>query len=318
MLLLQKIKDQDLEKIKKEFPQLELIDSKQMTDDQVNQIDIIYGQLAKGQKFDPWFSKVASQGKSLKWIQTISAGVDFLPFSSLNERGVIVSNMSGLHSEAIAETVLGYLLIFSRDFKFTLENQRQKKWDLNLPDISQLVDKKVLIFGTGKIGSAIAKLLLGFEVEVVGINRHGKPLDYFDQVATWEDLPQHLDADYIISDLPLTEQTRGYFNSDFFDLFKNHPVFVNVGRGPSVVEKDLIAALKDGRVSKAGLDVFEKEPLAADSPLWSMDNVIVTPHSSALLEHYLRDSFRIFHQNLTSYLKTGKLAINQVDLKEGY
>ncbi len=321
LLLLQKIKDPDLKQIHHDFPDLELINADEMTNELVDQIEIVYGQfshLQKGYGFSSWFGKVVPNGKSLKWVQTISAGIDFLPLDQLAKRGIMVSNMSGLHSEAISENVLAYILILNRGLKFALANQAKQSWDFNFPKIKQLQDKKILIFGTGAIGSAVAKILQAFDVEVIGVNRHGKDLKYFDRVITQEQLGDFADADYLISDMPLTTQTHGYFDSDFFSLFKKQPIFINVGRGPSVVEKDLIKALKDNILSGAALDVFEHEPLASDSPLWKMENVIVTPHSSALLEHFQRDAYKIFGPNLKSYLANGKLAVNEVNLKEGY
>ncbi|MFT8325267.1 phosphoglycerate dehydrogenase [Oenococcus sicerae] len=318
LLLLQKLKNDDLKEVRDNFPDLELLTADQMTDDLVDQIEILYGQFSKGQGLDPWFEKLVHGGKSLKWIQMISAGIDFLPLAELAKRGVIVSNMSGLHSEAISENVLAYMLIFNRSLKKALENQAKQVWDLGLTGIKQLQNKKIVIFGTGAIGSAVAKILQGFDVTVIGVNRHGTELPYFQQVITHSQLDQVADADYLISDMPLTDMTRGYFDSSFFHLFKNKPIFINVGRGPSVVEKDLISALKDETLSAAALDVVEHEPLDADSPLWQMENVIITPHSSALIEHYYKKSYQIFGPNLKSYLTTGKLAINQVSLKEGY
>ncbi|MFT8916663.1 MAG: phosphoglycerate dehydrogenase [Oenococcus sp.] len=318
LLLLEKIKEENAAQIRRDFPDLELINVDEMRDDLIDQIDIVYGQFAKGQGFSPWFKKVVPNGKTLKWLQTISAGIDFLPLTELAKRGVIVSNMSGLHSEAISENVLAYILILNRGIKQALSNQAKHVWDLNLSGIRQLQQKKIAIFGTGAIGSAVAKLLKPFDVKVIGVNRHGQPLTDFDQVVTHDQLDAVRDADYVINDMPLTDQTRGYFNADFFKTLTAAPVFINVGRGPSVVQADLVKALDAGLISGAALDVFEKEPLESDSPLWDRENVIVTPHSSALLEHYRRDAYKIFGKNLTSYLKTGKLAINQVNLKEGY
>ena len=263
---------------------------------------------------------LALENHSLKWIQANSAGVDYLDLDALHKQGILLSNMSGIHAIPIAESVLAMLLARYRGIQASIRSQEKNEW-LSYEHIpyDELNGKKMLIIGPGKIGQRLALIVQGLGVNVSGMSRSGRQLEHFDVVYRQDTLQQHLgDFDIIVNILPLTNETHHYYNEMFFNHVKPGASFINVGRGPSVDTTALIRALESQQLSFAGLDVFEEEPLAADSPLWQMENVLITPHISGLVRHFQKLISEIYSENLTSYLATQHLARNQVDLNSGY
>jgi phosphoglycerate dehydrogenase-like enzyme len=313
LLALFEISDQNLNRLA-QIPNLTVIKPDDLTPTLMTKIDFIYGWGTVG-------PRVLEQSKQLKFIQAYSAGVDYFPLDQLAQKRVLLANVSGIHGEPIAETVLAYVLDFTRGIHAAERAQTQSKWvgDELRPTISTLADQKAVIFGTGHIGQQIAKRLQQFSVKTVGVNRHGHPVDYFDQV-TKDDhtLDVVRQADFIINIMPLTTATWHFFDDRFFSALAGHQIFINVGRGPSVDTSALIHALDNHQLAGAALDVFEQEPLPADSPLWSMANVLITPHISGGFKEYGDEAFDILMLNLQTYLKSGKLAKNEVNLKAGY
>ena len=254
------------------------------------------------------------------WIQTFSAGIDYLPLDWLAEHQVALTNASGVYSPAIAESTIGYLLYFLRGFDGAVQNQAGHFWQQpNRNDLHSLSEQRVVIYGTGSIGQAIAKLLRGFGNVPYGVNRTGHPVDGFQQTVSLDHDAELLkDADIVINNMPATDATIHYFNAAFFQQLTGLRVFVNVGRGSSVNTTALMQALDKGEVLNAALDVFETEPLPRESKLWDYANVLITPHQTGFSVANNRPIFELFYQNLTSYLADGHLAVNQVDPQRGY
>lgn len=255
---------------------------------------------------------------SLKWIQATSAGVDYLPLNTFKENGIRLTNGSGIHSIPIAESVLGMLLAHARVIRASVNAQKEKTW-LTAPDYDELYGKKMLIIGAGQIGQRLADVATALGLDVYGVNRSGRQLPKFTAV-----YPQHnfLSAlpimDIIVNILPLTPETTNFYDTSFFDQTKLGAYFINVGRGPSVDTEALINALNNGQLSFAGLDVFESEPLAPESPLWEMAHVLITPHVSGLARHFSTRVTEIFSDNLAAYQATGSLVRNEIDFTTGY
>lgn len=230
--------------------------------------------------------------KNLKYIQLLSAGIDRIPLEYIKQHGIKLYNAKGVYSIPIAEyAVCGILQIYKKS-SFFFENQKTHKWekDRNLHELS---GKAALIVGTGSIGTAIAKRLKAFDVKVNGIDINVIDNESFDAIYSVEQIETELkNADILILTLPLTDETEGMFNKSKFDLMKKNSVLVNVARGALINEKDLISALRDRKIYGAVLDVFENEPLNETSPLWDMDNVIISPHNSFIGE---RNSVRMFN-----------------------
>lgn len=307
-------KDQ-IETIKKIAPDYEVIEGWKDTafDFPLEDIEIIYGW--KGQKSDELLKKENSR---IKWIQGKAAGVDFLDLASLKEKGVLLTNGSGIHSIPIAESVFGMLLAYTRGIQTSVKSQLTNTWN-QVESLIELHEKTIMIVGTGKIGKEVGRLAQAFNMKTIGVNSSGHEADYMDQVISQDELVKHLkDADIVVNILPLTDKTTSFFNDQVFNAMKKDTLFLNVGRGPSVDTASLLRALDTGKVAFAGLDVFEKEPLEADSPLWEYENVLVTAHISGIAEHFKKRLFAIFEKNLKAYIAGEELPENLIDYKKSY
>ena len=220
------------------------------------------------------------QFKSLKYIQLTSAGYDRVPMDYIKQHGIEIHNARGVYSVPMAEFALTGILQLVKQSRFFYENQKQHIWEKSRT-LGELAGKTAVIVGAGNIGSEVAKRLKAFDVTVVGIDITTDQRPYFDKIELLNNLDEQLKAaDIVVLTLPLTDDTKGMFDKSKFDLMKNSCIFVNIARGQLVVENDLVDALNNKKISGAVLDVFETEPLEKTSPLWDMDNVIITPHNS--------------------------------------
>ncbi len=256
---------------------------------------------------------------SLKWIQTWSAGVNTLPLKELANSNVRVTSANGVHSYPISETIFALMLSLTRNIHTYIKNQAKKKWDGE--DIKlEMHGKTVGVIGVGAIGKETAKIAKVFGMKVIGIRHSGKPEDHVDEMYTTDKLDDILpECDYVVITLPLTEETNQLFKREQFQKMKESAFLINIGRGEIIKESDLVAALSAGEILGAGLDVFEKEPLDESSPLWEMDNCIITPHTSGSTEHYdKRVVEEIFLPNFKKFIEGQKLDINLVDYHKGY
>ncbi len=254
---------------------------------------------------------------NLKWIHSFAAGVDQILVPEVVNSGILVTNSSGVHMIPVSEHAFAMILAFERGLKISIENQEKKEWSGNF-GIQEVAGKTFCIVGTGRIGGRIALLAKAMGCKTIGISRKGKEGQYFDLVHKTDRLRQAVSkADYVVSVLPLTQETKGIFNKGIFGAMKKTALFVNVGRGKTVIERDLISALGDRKIRGACLDVFETEPLPAESPLWIMQNVIVTPHSAGDTPHYLDRALDLLSENLNAYMK-GESMPNLIDKIAGY
>ncbi len=255
--------------------------------------------------------------KKLKWMQMTWAGVDAI--DALVPRGLLLSNASGAFGPVISEYVLASLLALSRRFPAYI---RQGKWERLRSEVT-LEGKRALILGAGDIGLHVARRLRAFDTVNVGVRRVPRAIPpEFDEMITFAELDEELPkADFVLCSLPATAETRGLLDERRLRLMKETAILVNVGRGSLIDTKALEAQLAEGRFFGVGLDVTDPEPLPADSPLWTMDNVIVTPHSSGLgfsgvSETQVRVA-EICADNLRRYLR-GEPVKNVVDRAAGY
>lgn len=256
---------------------------------------------------------------SLKWVQSISAGVDNLPLNEFADKDILLSNASGIHVESISEHTMGIILGYSRGLFQAQRAQFHKEWLGSDIHYQALEDQKLLIIGTGHIGKKLAQHAAVFGLECIGINTSGHPVEGFKETYPLEKLKEILPkAMIVVNILPLTDQTKGLFDAKVFEAFDKEALFINVGRGPSVKTSDLIAALDDGQLAFAALDVFEEEPLAKDSPLWEREDVLITSHIAGQTPHFQTKFMDIFLTNLKSYVDKTELEVNEIDLNEGY
>ena len=253
----------------------------------------------------------------LRWVHIASAGVDNLMFDGMRDSDVVLTNSRGVFDGAIAEYVLGAVLAFAKDLPATLAYQRDGQWRHR--ETERVAGRTALVVGAGPIGRAIARLLRAAGLRVAGVGRRARSGDPdFGDVHAAADLHGRLAwADYVVCAAPLTDATRGMFNAAAFAAMRRTARFVNVGRGAHVVTDDLIAALRDGRIAGAALDVFEAEPLPPDSALWSMPNVMVSPHMSGDFIGWEAALVELFTDNLERWLSAEPLR-NVVDKTLGY
>ncbi len=260
------------------------------------------------------------EAKNLKFIQMTWAGADIYTRGGFPQ-GIKIANASGAFGSVIAEYVIGAILCVYRRFSEYIENQKACIWR-DAGAERTIEGKTALILGTGDIGSNIAKRLSAFGTKNIGIRRTGEPAQYFDEMYTLSNIDALLPrADLVIGCLPNTKETGHILNYDRLCLMKSDALFINVGRGSLIDTDALIRALEERRIAGAILDVLENEPLAADSPLWSMPNVLITPHISGRgFGHDPATERKIWDiclENLRRYI-AGEDIINEVDMNLGY
>ncbi|MCL6625368.1 D-2-hydroxyacid dehydrogenase [Alicyclobacillus shizuokensis] len=253
----------------------------------------------------------------VRWIHSVSAGVERAPFALLRERGIQLSNSRGIHGKPIAEQALGMMIAFSRGLHANWQNQRERKWERVYP-LSELTEKTLCIVGSGSIGREVARKAKAFDLRVVGVKRTPEPLPNHDDVFGFEQLDAALAvSDYVLVLTPLTETTFHLFDRARFARMKPSAVFLNFSRGDVVDEAALIEALQSGQIAGAGLDVFHEEPLPPESPLWSMDQVLISPHNGGWTPHHNRRLVPIILDNYHAY-REGRPLPTGVDLERGY
>ncbi|UQS85996.1 hydroxyacid dehydrogenase (plasmid) [Nicoliella spurrieriana] len=249
---------------------------------------------------------------NLKWIQSLSVGIDYYPLAEIKNRGVRLATVKGIHSEPIAETVTGMILNQFRNLSMITNLNR---WEKPTNPFKILPNKTAVIYGTGAIGSRVAEILKVLNVNTIGINHSGHQAKFFDQTFTMDAVNDQIkNAEIIINSLPLMPATNKFFNQPYFEQFTRQPLFINVGRGGSVVTEDLINALNQHQLGGASLDVIDPEPFPSDSPLWKMDNVFISPHIASLFDQYGDQALDIFSKNLREYEYDGALLVNEVNL----
>ncbi|MBW8090574.1 D-2-hydroxyacid dehydrogenase [Streptomyces hygroscopicus subsp. hygroscopicus] len=251
------------------------------------------------------------EGRRPAWVHTASAGVDRLLCPELIASDTVLTNARGVFEQPIAEYVAGLVIAMAKDLHGSWELQRQRRWQHR--ETMRLAGTRAVVVGAGPIGRAIGSTLgaLGVVVDLVGRTaRQG--------VRGGDELPELLPrADWVVCAAPLTDATRGMFDRSAFDRMKPTARFINVGRGPLVVEKDLTAALVARRIGGAALDVFEHEPLTADDPLWDVPGLFVSPHMSGDTVGWRDHLAEQFQDNYDRWC-AGQPLLNVVDKRLGY
>jgi phosphoglycerate dehydrogenase-like enzyme len=265
--------------------------------------------------FDP---ALLEKTPKLRLVQTLSAGIDKLPLTELIQRGVPVTNAKGVHTIQMSEFAISLMLQWVRKSTDLVTHQQQKIWDQQIP-IGELYGKTVGILGAGAIGEAVARKSKAFDMQVIGYNRKGFVQPCFDEVVTSDEGLNHLlqVSDFVVLLLPSTPKTKHFIREEQLRLMKPSAFLINLARGDVIHEQELILALQQRIIAGAALDVFEQEPLPETSPIWMMDNVIVTPHIAGFTERYVERAAPILYSNIEASL-TGKPFTNLVNLEEGY
>lgn len=246
------------------------------------------------------------RAKKVKWIQISSSGYEHLPLPELRKRNVIVTNINGVAEKMVAQHVVLSMLYFARDISRNLQNMTARKWE-KVTGFS-LIGKKALILGTGKIGTEVARTLSVFDMEIYGLNRSGKHTGCFKKIHCTNELVNLLpDMDFIINALPLTDETAGIINSTAIKAMKPSAYFILVGRAHTVEEKAFFDALLNKKIAGAAIDVFWEEPLPYKSPWYTLDNVLLTPHTSGVGKDYDDKITDIFLDNLKNFVEGRQL-----------
>ncbi|WP_312507514.1 D-2-hydroxyacid dehydrogenase [Lysinibacillus sp.] len=295
-----------------DFPQLDFVFDSGLSNEELQQADIL---VTYGEDLTEENIQYATK---LKWIFVASAGIEKMPARAIMERGILVSNVRGIHKTPMAESMLAHILAIKRALPWMYEQQKKSEWSKKAKQ-TELRDSTALILGPGAIGSEVGRLLQAFGVTTIGCNRSGKEAAYMDSMISFAQLKEALpNADIVISVLPKTPETTHLLKEEHFVAMKSSAIFMNFGRGNLVDEKVLIQAIATEQIGYAVLDVFEVEPLSSDSPLWSFSNVIVSPHISSHSSRYVERSLEIFKPSLIKWLKGDTDLENVMDLSRGY
>ena len=236
------------------------------------------------------------------WVQSMSAGNDRVPLDALGERGVTFARGT-VHGSAVAEHALALVLALIRGVHVFRDQQHEREWDRELgTELGSLAGRTLTVVGLGAVGEAVAGRALAFEARVEGVTRRPDAYDGAldgERVHPPETLHRVLErTDALVLACPLTDETRGLIGADALDALPRTAVLVNVARGPVVDERALVEALREGRLAGAALDVFEEEPLPPGSPLWDLEDVVLTPHVAV---HSRRYADRVAERFLESY-----------------
>ncbi|HLB26064.1 MAG TPA: D-2-hydroxyacid dehydrogenase [Dehalococcoidia bacterium] len=267
---------------------------------------------------------ITERAPNLRWVQLTSAGADRLLESPLLRSGVSVTTASGIHAVPIGEYVMGVMLAFAKGLAGAMRAQAERTWRPYMAE--ELYGKTAGIIGLGAIGSYVAKLAKADGMRVIAIRRSadgrktgreaGDP--NVDELLPPSELPYLLSqSDYVIVAVPLTAESRGLIDEAELRSMKPTARIVNIARGPIINEAALVRALAEGWIAGAALDVFEQEPLPPDSPLWTVENVLLTPHISGGTPVYMERAVALFCYNLRRYL-AGEPLRNVIDVHRGY
>jgi phosphoglycerate dehydrogenase-like enzyme len=253
----------------------------------------------------------------LRWYHTVSAGVENMPLPELAERGIVLTNNSGSYDIQIAEHLMAFVFAASRQLHRYRDNQRASEWKEQAHQ--ELRDATIVVYGMGSIGGEIARLASAVGMRVIGVRRNeGAAQAGIDRVVAADRLADVVgEADYLAIAAPLTSATRGAISRAVISRMKPTAWIMNIARGAIVDEPALIEALQAKRIAGAALDVFTTEPLPRESPLWALENVIITPHHSGSSPRAGERTLALFAENLRRY-KSGEPLINRVDYEAGY
>ena len=263
-----------------------------------------------------WLRESWGWSKNLRWIAASTVGVDWLLFPELIHSDVIVTNSAGVFDVAMAEYTLALVSAACADLHTTIRLQTRREWRHR--ETARLAGSRALILGAGSIGRTINRVLGRSGVIPQCVGRHSRLDPELGRIASFTELPSLLpSADFVILALPLTAHTRGIFGAPEVALMRPGSWLINLGRGPLIDEPALITALQNGTIGGAALDVFTDEPLPAESPLWDLPNVIVSPHMSGDFRGWDKALVDLFLAQLRRYC-SGEPLINVVDKDLGF
>ncbi|OYR58399.1 D-2-hydroxyacid dehydrogenase [Halorubrum halodurans] len=244
--------------------------------------------------------------ENLRLFACNSAGVDHLPLEALADRGIAVTNASGVHGPNIAEHVLGWVLTFARRLDEGMRRQERREWR-RFKSFTELAGSTVTVVGLGSIGEAVVERFGGFDVETIGVRHTPEKDSPTDEVVGYDDLQEALvRTDVLVISCPLTETTEGLIGEAELDALPTDAIVVNVARGGVIDTPALVSALRSNVIHGAALDVTDPEPLPSDHDLWGFENVLLTPHVSGHTPKYWERRADILVENVERAAETGE------------
>lgn len=305
-----------LPELQREYPQVEFVycPDRAVLMEAIAEADVYLGWLDRAHFL---------AAKKLKWIQSPSTGVNhYLAIPELVESNVLLTSARGTHSNCLAESVLAMILAFTRGIRDSVLRQQQHVWALReiRPKLVELTGSTLGIVGLGASGRALARRAHAFDMRIIAVDLY--PVDKPGYVAELWGLDRLNDllreSDYVVVTVPYTPQTHGMIGVEQLALMKPSAMLVGISRGGIIDQKALAQALRERRLAAAALDVFEPEPLPADSELWDLENLLITPHVAGGTQFEAQYLLRIFRENLERFL-CGDLPLhNQVDKRQGF
>ncbi len=255
------------------------------------------------------YMRFCLETKSLKWIHTFTSGVELLMTPEMKASDIVITSTKGIHGFPIADHVLAYILSFLRAFPRLFRSQQKHVYDVAAGDFcNETFEKTVGIVGLGKIGSYVAKKCRQVEMKVIAVDLFPTKNEWVDHCYSTKELDRLLEqSDFVVLNVALTRDTEKMIDEKALSKMKKSAYLINVARGGVVDENALVKALRDGTIAGAGLDVFADEPLPKESPLWDMENVIITPHISARSPYYMDRTTEVIIDNLRRFEKDEKL-----------
>jgi D-2-hydroxyacid dehydrogenase (NADP+) len=262
--------------------------------------------------------------KNLRWIHSTAAAVHQLIFPELVHSDIVLTNAREVHGPVVAEHVIALILALAKKIPDSVRLQEKHVWGQQilwdeLPRIREIAGATVGMVGLGSIGRPVVKSAKALGMRVIAVREHPeKGSEGADAVFGEAQIDEVFrQADYIVLAAPVSNSTKAIVNAERLALMKPDACLINVGRGPLIDEPALATALWEKRIGGAALDVFPKEPLAADSPLWDVPNLLITPHIAALTDKLWERQYALFSENLRRYLK-GEALLAVVDKRKGY
>jgi phosphoglycerate dehydrogenase-like enzyme len=251
-----------------------------------------------------WNNGLPDLSPRLRFIQSVSAGVDQYDKDKLRQHGIRLASAQGANARAVSEHAMALVLALSRRLPEARDNQAKKFWRGMIGDLTRREDelggKTMLIVGIGRIGGRLAQLAKAFDLRVIGVRRQPQAGNMgADEIHGFDALPQLLpQADYVVLTCPLTPETEKLIDAAAFARMKPSAYLVNVARGRCVDEPALVDALRSGQIAAAGIDVTVEEPLPPSSPLWALENAFVTPHTAGETRRYEDNVIDLLLENL--------------------
>ena len=307
-----------LEKLRTEFPQVEVSSSVNKRDDEqaLHDADVMIGWALSPDKL--------RAAKNLRWIYSITAAIDQFFYPELISTDIALTNAGRVHGPVVAEHAIAMLLALARRLPSATRYQQRRKWAMEAiwneqPRPREVRAASVVVVGLGSIGAEVASMAAALKMHVIGVREHpARGAAGANEVVGYDALDNALaHADFVVLAAPLTERTRHLIDARRLQQFKPTAFLINVSRGGLVHEAALVKALRDRRLAGAALDVFEEEPLSRWSPLWKMPHVLITPHTAFLTENVWQRHYEVFTANLKRYM-AGQTLEGVVDKRRGY